>query len=135
VNTSSGKAMSDDMALVMANALRAKGYNATPLPTTPKEPADAVAGRLKASPAAKKILLVVREWRQDAYTRLILYYDATLMVLDQAGATVAQAVAKGDAALGGAFNMSSHAKATIPKASGEILARLLNDPQVVAALR
>lgn len=136
VNTESENALAKDMTKEICAALNKKGYTAKPILLTKGDTKDAAISKLKATRAARLILLTLHEWYSDTFFNTSLYYDADLVVMSDNGDILGQSSVKGTDDLGGSFwNPPAHAKEKVPEAYKKNLEALLNDDSVVKALK
>jgi hypothetical protein len=116
--------------------LKKRGLQAEVVAVKPgAQPDEAV----KAATAAGKdraLILELRQWRSDTFMNTALHYDIEARVCDAAGRPLATLAKQGDEDLGGNFiDPPGHAKDVVPPTFKAILERLLNAPEIVAALR
>jgi len=133
INTEGRRAVSDEVATVLAEALERAGFDVRTVSTRPDQGrAEVIAAVLDQSRLA---LLTINELKSDTYARTRLQYDLNLKVFAADGELLAESVAQGEESLGGGFDTSKHTKDAVPAALSAQLERLLNDPGVVEALR
>ncbi len=136
VSTESGQALAEDITTALARSLAKKGFNASPVAVSSSEQVDTVISMLANLGVDRSILLVLREWKTDTYKNTGLYYDVTLMVLDGSGNTLAKRSIGGKDNLGGSvWSPPGHAKEAVPLAFKEKMEELLNNNQVLRALK
>jgi hypothetical protein len=137
VTTESRNPLAIDMTTALMRSLRAAGYETVPVFVTLGEPPAATAEKLKATGAQRAVLLALFEWETNTFVRTALLYDAALRVLDGSGQVLARSSVVGRDNLGkdNAEGAEAHAKQEVPPAFRGKVQLLLNDPQVVAALR
>ncbi len=90
VNTSSDRPMADDFAEVLAKALSARGFKATPVFVSHRDSWNSVVRKVKAAQADRCVVLTIDEWRTDTYFNTQLFFSLTLKVLDQDGKLLAE---------------------------------------------
>ena len=136
VSTESQKPLADDITSVICASLQKKGLTCTPISVEPNETQEQIINKLKVTKAMRLILLAINEWRSDTYRNTSLYYKIMLTIMDNQGARLAESKEEGEDDLGGsAWNPPGHAKEAVPKAYNKKLESLLNDPQVINALK
>lgn len=84
MHTESGRPLADDMAMAVANALRAKGATVTVVALAPSV-GDGDALAKVARPGGKGLLVVLKEWKSDTYIKATLYFDVSAHVVDPSG--------------------------------------------------
>ena len=124
---------------VVARGLKAKGFGARTVEIDSKTDDAAALAALRASGAAKLLLVDIQKWQSDTYMKVGMHYLLELKVLDAAGSVLAQASVTGaedgkDDLKGSAMNPAGYAKKVVPKAFRDQLERLLNADAIVKAL-
>jgi hypothetical protein len=132
-------ALSQVTADVIAKGLKAKGFQATAVKVDPKADDATALAALKASGAAKLLLIDIQKWQSDTYMKVGMHYLLGVKVMDAAGNVLAEASVTGaadgkDDLKGSAMNPAGYAKKVVPKAFRDQLERLLNADAVVKAL-
>ena len=136
VTTESGRSLAEDITTSLVNALAKKGFAARPVLVSSTDSIDAAILALTAHGSDRSILLMLSEWKTDTYNRTGLYYDVTLMVLDESGNMLAERSIGGKDNLGGSvWNPPGHAKKAVPLAFKEKMEELLNNNEVLQALK
>lgn len=136
VSTASGRALAEDMAGIISEALSRKAFKAVPVAVAASDPPDAVLEKMKATRADRMVLLVLKEWKTDTYGNVALIYDVSLKVLDGSGKPLAEKKVDGRDNLGGsAWNPPAVARKAAPEAFKKKIEEMLNSAEVVAALR
>lgn len=136
VGTESGKPLADDMSSVICAALEKKGFACRPVSVEPNELPSHIIDKLQATGAKSLLLLTINEWLSDTYYTTTLNYDLLLTVTNHQGTKLVEKSAAGEEELGGSFwNPPGHAKEAVPKAFKRKLELLLNDPEVIPALK
>lgn len=136
VTTASGKPLADDMTSVICTSLQKKGFACTPLFVEPNESQAQAIEKLRATGAHSSILLTVNEWMSSTFQNTGLSYNLVLTAMDQQGAKVAEKKLQGEEELGGSFwDPPGHAKDAVPRAFKNKLEVLLNDPEMIKALK
>jgi hypothetical protein len=132
-------ALSQVTADVIAKGLKAKGFQTTTVKVDPKADDATVLAALKASGAAKLLLIDIQKWQSDTYMKVGMHYLLAAKVMDATGSVLAEASVTGaqdgkDDLKGSAMNPAGYAKKVVPKAFRDQLERLLNADAVVKAL-
>jgi len=132
-------ALSKVTADVVVKGLKAKGFGAKAVELDPKADDAAALAALKASGAAKLLLVDIHKWQSDTYMKVGMHYLLELRVMDAAGSVLAKASVTGaddgkDDLKGSAMNPAGYAKKVVPKAFRDQLERLLNADAIVKAL-
>ena len=135
-----GKApLADTFTNVIANSLKAKGYDAKPVivPHTAEEPE--ALQQITATGVPRSLLIEIHEWQSDTMTNVAMTYLLTAKVLDIQGNVVAQSSITGaeegkDNLKGSVMNPPGYAKKAVPKAFQDHIERLLNHNDIVQAL-
>lgn len=136
VYTLSGHPLADDMTEIICDALTSKGFQCVPVSVAASARPDEIQRKLQEYPGTRVMVLVLHEWKSDTYIATALAYDATLSVLDEYGALMAETHIQGRDVLEGSFwNSYSFASRLVPQALKKNLEKLLNDPTVIAALQ
>lgn len=136
VKNAGGSALADTFSEVASRSLKAKGFAASSVVTSPQEPPDQLKQRLLAESAERVILIDLDEWRSETMARVGMHYDVTLTVMDKQGTVLAKSRIEGKDVLGGSFwNPAGLAKKKVPAAFKDHLEQLLNDSAIVAALQ
>lgn len=92
--------------------------------------------KLRASDAPRFVILRITKWESDTLIRTSLDYSVSIEVVDRSGKTIASAAESKIQPLGGNFFVPAmHARQSVLSELGNILNRLLAQPQVAAALR
>jgi hypothetical protein len=82
------------------------------------------------------LIVELREWKSDTYTKTALKFEVAAKVCDAAGNQLAAVVKQGDEDLGGSImNPPGHAKDAVPPAFKKAMENLLNAPEITAALQ
>src|SRR5438093_13606717 len=115
------------MTQVICNALTSKGFQCIPVFVAADAKPNEIRRKLQEHADTMAMFLVLYEWKSDTHTDTTLAYDATLSVLDQHGAPLAETRIHGRDVLGGTFwNASSFARTAVPQALQKNLEALLN---------
>jgi len=134
VKTDTGNPLAEDIAASLRSSLEASGFEVTIIPTSPSRSADEARERLLASASDVDVLFRFAELKSDTMNNAAFQYDVMLTVYRN-GRDVASSSAQGRDNLGGSFlNPTGHARDAVPEAWNSLMDRLLNDPEVVAAL-
>lgn len=133
INTEGRRAVSDEVATVLAGALEKAGFDVRTISTRPEQGDSEVIAAIDGQ--SRLALLTINELKSDTYARTRLQYDLGLKVFVANGELLAGSVAQGEDSLGAGFDTSKHTKDAVPAALSVQLERLINDPGVVEALR
>lgn len=134
VNTSSGRALSDDVATLLVNSYKAGGVQATAVPTSPGMATAEVVTRSAQTGAERLIVVEMQEWKTDVYAQVTVSWNLTARVFDASGQELAVEQSNGSEGTGsagiGQDANAAVAQAAIKRRFGELLAR----PAIAAAL-
>lgn len=134
IHTVSGQPMSADITDSLSRALQGSGFEVRTIDTQPQQSEADVIKRLTGD--SRAVLLTFTELKSDTYNNVAFHYDMDLKVVDSNGEVIADSTVSGRDHLGGSFmNPAGHAKQAVPQALQKKLELLLNDPEVVEALR
>lgn len=136
VRTSSDRTLSDDWTRSVSRALRLRGFEPVAVQIGITDTAATTVQRLRAAGGKAALLFTIRDWKSDTYIQTTLDYDVKLEVIDPAGTVVAQSWVRGHDDLGGeTLNPPEYARRTVLDAFQKKMQHMLNDPDVVKALR
>ncbi|MBI3505298.1 MAG: hypothetical protein HY059_10675 [Proteobacteria bacterium] len=136
VTTLSGNTLAADFSTAVVTALKGKGVDTAEVPVPPGQLLSQTHQALLNVGRDRSLLIGIREWKSDTYMATVLLYDLNAMVFDKGGRLLAENTLVGHDSLGGsAMNPPGHAKEAVPPAFRATLAKLLNDPKILAALR
>lgn len=121
VHTTSGAPLADDVALAVAAALKAKGV-------------DTVVGGERLGNAQRKVTVVLRDWRSDTMYNTLIRYDLTVEVTDAAGTRMAANALKGERTFSSFNNLPSTTGNEVLAVFKEVMAQLLDAPEIRNAL-
>ena len=134
--TESGKPLSDDIALSVAQALRKAGFNSVTLSLTPWENTEKAINQFKASQAVRLLLFTLKEWRTDTYFETFLFFNVTLQVFDRKSKELADSSIIGEKDMDGvSLDPGAEMSANTPGEYKEKFGKLLNDPKIQSALK
>lgn len=136
VSTESGRALAEDITTALARSLAKKGFNARPVVVDSSDPADTVISMLATLGVDRSILLVLSEWKTDTYKNTGLLYDVILKILDGSGNILVEKTISGKDNLGGSmWSPPGHAKEAVPESFKKKMEELLNNSEVLSALK
>lgn len=136
VSTASGDALADDFADTVVSSLQRSGVDARAILIALSANKEAAINALRNSGATKSLLITMAEWKSDTYQNVALIYDVTAEVYDGQGGLLAQNHRAAREDLGGsAWNPPNHARAAVPIAFRRVLEGLLEDEEIVKALK
>jgi hypothetical protein len=135
VTTTTDGPLAIDMRDSVAASFKNKGVNVTSITVKPNQAVADVVQALIRTGKERALLITLNEWKSDTFMNTALIYDASARVLDSSGRVLASSHIRGRNDLSGGINAPAHAKSVIPTAFRTKFEQLLNDPQVVAALR
>lgn len=105
-------------------------------PATSAPTVEAALKTLAGTGTERRVVIRIREWWSDTLIRTSVWKNLRVEVYDSKNKLVASAEESGEVALGGNFfNPAIHARKTVLRELGSSLTRLMNQPQVAAALR
>ena len=133
VTTTSGEPLAKDMQSALIQALSTRGFAVAALELDSVAPA-AFASVVRENGLRRNVLLILNEWKTDAFARFGLSYDIALRVVDENYALLAEAKARGDKEVIGGAGFESQNDVSARNAFEIKVARLFNDPEVRAAL-
>lgn len=134
VTTKSGQPLAADMTAGVVRSLAAQGIDVQPLALPPGTGLDAAMAAFQSQNSERLLLLRMLEWKTDAVMRFRVMWNLSAEVYDRTGQLLAQDDIQGDRAVGGAGFESGNSSMAVQELSRQ-LADLLNDPEIVAALR
>lgn len=138
VSTGSGRPLADDMADTIMRGL-AVNYVPVEAVYVPASADAAVATRAVVEAGTDKGLVVLlRQWKTDTRINVAIRYDFVAHVVDSNGRIFATATLESepDETAGGDFlNSIDYAIHHVPEAGARALERLINQPDIVAALQ
>jgi hypothetical protein len=129
VNTPSGAPLATEVARSLERGLSASGFDVEVVTLRPgsRDAKDKLGN-------GKAVLVTLQELKSDTYNNAAFLYDVTLEVFEN-GQSLASSSATGRDNLGGSFmNPTGHAREAVPEAWGNLLERLINDSDVMAAI-
>ena len=132
VRTTSGQPLASDFRGVLINSLRSAGMKVEPAKVPFLAAPDQAVAVFAQSSVDRSVLLVVRDWKTDTYSRAALHFDLELSVYDK-NTLLASKRIRGRHAIGAAVLPSGIGLLAI-SAAAQKLSLLLNDPKIVAAL-
>lgn len=120
---------SDDLRESLAKPLKAKGFQIKAVRLEPSDSQATVRRKLTAAGVKRTVLVSLAEWKTDILHNTDLHYDVTLSVLDDKGALLASASAKGMDPLG------PTGREGLERVFARKFVELFEDDKIVAALR
>lgn len=137
VSTESGRPLAEDMADMIVRGLAANDVPVESVGVFPSaDPAMAIESVLAAG-AERGLIVLLRQWRTDSMFDVTFRYDVTALVIGEFGNPIATAnlVSLPGEDIGGApLDSIGYATEHVPEATAELLERLINQPNIVAAL-
>jgi len=134
IKTRSGRGLSEDLADLIAGALRRAGVDATPLALDAKaNEADAEAA-FQASGADRLLEVRLMDWSSDSYTRVVLKLRLEAAVQDRGGAVLGRSSVSGNAPVGNT-TASENGERITQREMARHLRNLLGDPGITRGLR
>ena len=134
VTTKSGRGLSEDLTDVLVRALEAQGITAKALMLAPGTSIDDGVMQFQDQGTDRLLVVAMREWKTDAMMRITLHWDFEASVYDPTGVMLAKKSISGVAPVGGSGLESGNSAVSIQQISQK-LTELLNQPDIVAALR
>jgi hypothetical protein len=136
VTTQSGRALAADLTDALVRALKARGITASALPLGAGTSTDTAVSQFQTQDADRLLVVSMQEWKTDAMMRLTLHWALEATVHDRSGAAIASHSISGNAPVGDvAFDLEKGKSAIATQQIAAKLGELLNDPEIVAALR
>ena len=130
VNTTSGKALANDVSKVIENALTKNGIKVLSIEISPST-SEEKAVELLASTGNKSIFLKIISWKSDTYTQTTLNYNLELEILDKAGKILATNSVSGNESVSGP---SWTAKDKVPPLLNDKIEMLFAEPKIASKL-
>jgi hypothetical protein len=136
VNTTSKKALADDVMAVLWRSFRVRGYQLFGVAVTPTVLPAQIVAKAASTGAARLLVVQLGYWKSDTYVSTTLKYDVTARVLEvPSGRELGAWRVARDRVLGSdAWNPPALAKRAVPEAYNEALEELLNAQPVIGAL-
>jgi hypothetical protein len=131
-NTASGKPLAQEMGEDLTAALSAKGFGAKQVVLEHSLKPQAAFEKISALGADRILMLTLMQWTSDSYMGTHINHDISLRVMNPAGKTLAQADKNGKTVVG-VFNPFT--ESAIRSGTQKIFEELLNDPEIMAALK
>ena len=136
VATASGHPLAEDISEALVRALSQRGFQTSGVKTPHDMSPEQAKTELLAQGPARGLLVRLARWKSDTYQNVGLRYALSLEVYDPQGQLIAESSVEDELNLGGSFwNPPAHARKVVPKALQRALERLLNQPQVIQALK
>jgi hypothetical protein len=141
IGTESNRPLAQEMADVIAAALRGSGATVRTVNLSPNMGRTDIIRAMTSAGTDQSLLLSVREWKTDTFGVTALYYDLELEALDAQGQVLAEKSTRGEEELGGSawrFDPQSHTQEVAPQAfrqkvellySGDIANALKRSPK------
>jgi hypothetical protein len=136
VNTESGLPLADDITKAVSESLTNKGFSTQPVYVAFAQTENEAFKTLLEKKSRRSVFILLKKWESDTYVNIGLEYDLRLKVVSADQSTLAETVAAEKKTIQGSFwDPPAAAKEQIPLAFRQVLEKLLNDPNVVAALK
>ena len=132
VDTRSGVPLATEMAISIAAALRASGYEVRSVTVKPGDGVEGATKALLGNAANRFLLLTLHEWKTDTLARTGLHFDLAVEVFDGSGQSLATHRVSGFEVSGGSI---LSAEKDAQKWFEEKIGELLREEQVAAKLR
>jgi len=119
IGTESSRPLAQEMADVIAAALRGSGATVNIVNLSPKMGRTEVIRAMTSAGTDQSLLLSVREWKTDTWGVTGLYYDLELEAMNAQGQVLAKQSTSGEEELGGSawmFDPQSHTQEAAPQA-------------------
>lgn len=133
IKTESGRALADELNDAVLEAMANRGIAAGPVPVVK----DVKGGPLEAfrsQPSDRLLLVEIRDWRTDVYTRIRLRWSLEASVYDGDGNLLAKRATQGRVSLAGSNMKAEYASLATDELSAK-LTNLLNKRAITDALR
>jgi hypothetical protein len=136
VNTTSRKALADDVMAVLWRSFGASGYRLSGVAVAPTASAQEIVTKVAGKGAARLLVVQLGWLKSDTYMSTTLKYDLTARVFDvPSGRPLGVWRVARERVLGSdAWNPPALAKRAVPEAYREALEELLNAPPIMSAL-
>lgn len=137
VSTESGRPLADDMADMIVRGLAMNDVPVESVGVFASADAAMATEAVLAAGAEKGLIVLLRQWKTDSMFNVDFHYDVMAIVTDNFGYPIATAelVSSPDEQIGGSMLDSiAYASEHVPEASALVLERLINQPNIVAAL-
>ena len=133
VETASGRPFAEVLAEQAAAILGQQGINAQPMPVKRKDTSEeTVIATFLATGVQKLVLIRVREWNSESYTRVMARWNAEATVFDRSGTFLARRQTQGSEIVGDTRMQSD--RDVGQTALQQRLRWLLSEPAILAAL-
>ncbi|MBW2278922.1 MAG: hypothetical protein JRF63_15620 [Deltaproteobacteria bacterium] len=131
--------LADAFTNVIANSLKAKGYDPKPVIVAHTAEEPEALQQITATGVPRSLLIEIHQWQSDTMTNVGMTYLLSAKVLDIQGNVVAQNSITGaedgkDNLKGSVMNPAGYSKKAVPKAFQDHIERLLNHTDIVQAL-
>jgi hypothetical protein len=136
VTTRSGQPLTRQMNTAVVEALESKGIKADALVLPRGTDTDEALERFQEGTAERLLLIDVKQWKTDVYARMTTHWDLMASVYDQSATRLAENSISGvEPVSASALGLQdANSKVATDQVSSK-LAKLLNDPEVQAALQ
>lgn len=136
VTTASGNPLATDITMTIVESMQQQGIQAAPVIVDSQNNLQSVISKLVRKGADRSLLLILQEWKSDTYKSTGLAYNLKVQVLDANGEVKVAKEFQGKEHLGGSFwNPPGHAKSSVPKFFKKKLEMLLNNQEILTAIR
>ena len=134
VHTASDTPLASELATALANSLTSRGFGVSRIDIALAD--DRTIEQMVVSEGEMlNVVLVVNEWKTDSGRKFKLSYDLIVRIVDQSGATVAQASDRSlEEEIGGGGVFEGQASRTAAQSFDLKLGRIFNSPEIRAAL-
>jgi hypothetical protein len=136
VNTQSNLPLAEDVTSAVSSSLAKRGFKTIPVIVAYTISEQQAKQALAAKQAERSILILIKKWESDTYMNIGLDYDLRLIILGSDQTVLAETSAVENKTIyRNMMDIHSVPEELIPTAFKQILEKLLNDPQVIAAFK
>jgi hypothetical protein len=138
VSTASGRPLADDMADTIMRGLAVNYVPVEAIYVPANADASVATQTVIAAGTDKGLVVLLRQWQTDTHVNIAFRYDLVVHVVDSNGNIyeTATLVSERDELAGGDFlNPIGYATDHVPELAARTLERLINQPEIVAALQ
>lgn len=136
IGTLSQKPLSDDFTYCISEALNDAGFSIVNNFNQAQAKLSYIKAETTSSKVDKIIYLAINEWITDTYDATGLYYNVNIKIVNGKNVLLVTKDIKGEDNLGGSGGMTTRfIYESVPAATEGILSKMLNTPEIQAALR
>jgi hypothetical protein len=136
INTASGQPLADDIRGTITTALERNGAQVIPVTLPINLDTNSASQRVLSYGSNRSVMVGIKEWKSDTYSRTGLEFDMHVAVRDREGRLLGENRIRGAETLGGAAILPvSAARAEVEAAYPQKIIELFNNPSISSALR